>query len=149
MDLVRASAGGQGPGTGPVGHEPGGPGQDPAEETVYVETAEDLANVTVASVGQGGGPLHLTTITVAVPAPLSPSDVLQHAGHVVTTAPGHVTLPTVPVIAPPETAVRWKYEQNKQDSKHMNTHQTGSSLVSQMKKLEYAGKKNIKNIFCF
>ena len=25
---------------------------------------------------------------------------------------------------------RWKYEQNKQDSKHINTHQTGPSLVS-------------------
>ena len=140
MDLVRVSPGhGQG-GNGPVGGgpEPGDPvghdgGQHPGEETVYVETAEDLANVTVASVGQGGGLIPLTTITVAVPPgtpmPLSPSDVLHHAGHVVTTAPGHVTLPTVP--APQETAVRWKYEQNKQDSKqHISTHQTGSSLVS-------------------
>ena len=134
MDLVRASPGVQGGGV----PEPGDPGQDqgPEGETVYIqETAEDLANVTVASVGQGGGLIPLTTITVAVPpgTPLSPSDVLQqvqHAGHVVTTTPGggHVTLPTVP--APQETAVRWKYEQNKQDSKHINTHQSGSSLVS-------------------
>merc|ERR1712228_446635 len=116
------------------GGDPGGQDHDGHQEqqTVYVETAEDLANVTVASVGQGGGLIPLTTITVAVPpgTPLSPSDVLQqvqHAGHVVTTVPGgHVTLPTVP--APQETAVRWKYEQNKQDSKHINTHQTGSSL---------------------
>ena len=103
------------------------------QQTVYVETAEDLCNVSVASVGQGGGLIPLTTITVAVPPgtpmPLSPSDVLQHAGHVITSAHSHVTLPTVP--APQETAVRWKYEQNKQDSKHINTHQTGSSLVSE------------------
>ena len=133
MDLVRASpanaAGGQP--TGPTGNP-----QDPhdSDETVYVEaaTAEDLANVTVASVGAGGGGagggqpggLHLTTITVAVPAPLSPSDVLQQ--HVVTSGPPQVALPTVP--APQET-VRWKYEQNKAE-KPLTSHSTGSSLVS-------------------
>lgn len=120
MDLVRASP-------GAAQNEPGASAGDPNEETVYVEaaTAEDLANV--IAVTSGGGPLHLTTITVAVPAPLSPSDVLQQ--HVVTSAPHQVTLPTVP--APQETAVRWKYEQNKQDKHTINSHQTGSSLVSQ------------------
>ena len=94
------------------------------EETVYVEAPEDLANVTVASVaGQPG--LHLTTITVAVPHPLSPSEVLQQ--HVVTSGSPQVTLPTVP--APQETAVRWKYEQNK--SEKSLSHPSGSSLVSQ------------------
>ena len=131
MDLVRASpAAGQPTATGP---------QDPqdSEETVYVEaaTAEDLANVTVASVGgsaggqqQPGGGLHLTTITVAVPAPLSPSDVLQQ--HVVTSGPPQVALPTVP--APQEAAVRWKYEHNKAE-KPLTSHTTGSSLVSHFK----------------
>ena len=100
------------------GHPPGDP-----EETVYVEAPEDLANVTVASVaGQPG--LHLTTITVAVPHPLSPSEVLQQ--HVVTSGSPQVTLPTVP--APQETAVRWKYEQNK--SEKTLSHPSGSSLVS-------------------
>ena len=32
---------------------------------------------------------------------------------------------------------RWKYEQNKQNSKHINTHQTGSSLVSSDSSLEF------------
>jgi len=133
MDLVRVSPGvGQGGGHEAPGGDPGGQDHDGHQDhqTVYVETAEDLCNVSVASVGQGGGLIPLTTITVAVPPgtplPLSPSDVLQHAGHVITSAHSHVTLPTVP--APQETAVRWKYEQNKQDSKHINTHQTGSSL---------------------
>ena len=99
------------------GHQP----QD--EETVYVEAPEDLANVTVASVaGQPG--LHLTTITVAVPHPLSPSEVLQQ--HVVTSGSPQVTLPSVP--APQEAAVRWKYEQNK--SEKTLSHPSGSSLVS-------------------
>ncbi len=98
------------------------------EETVYVEAPEDLANVTVASVaGQPG--LHLTTITVAVPHPLSPSEVLQQ--HVVTSGSPQVTLPTVP--APQETAVRWKYEQNK--SEKSLSHPSGSSLVSQIRVL--------------
>ena len=128
MDLVRASPGVQG--AAPPTPNEGGPDHGD-HETVYVETAEDLASVAVGPGGQGGppgaGPLHLTTITVAVPAPLSPSDVLQP--HVVTTGAGvpQVTLPTVP--APQETAVRWKYEQNKPD-KNISTHQTGSSLVS-------------------
>lgn len=119
MDLVRAS-----PGHSEAGHA----GQDSQDqETVYVEaaSAEDLANVTVASVG---GPLHLTTITVAVPAPLSPSDVLQQ--HVVTSVPHQVTLPTVP--APQETAVKWKYEHSKAEKHVSQTHggNSGSSLVS-------------------
>ena len=99
-----------------------------AEAPVYVEAPEDLANVTVASVaGQPG--LHLTTITVAVPHPLSPSEVLQQ--HVVTSGSPQVTLPTVP--APQETAVRWKYEQNK--SEKSLSHPSGSSLVSQIRVL--------------
>lgn len=132
MDLVRASPVPQGvTARGPEGCpttvivHPGEHSNPGPEEAVYVETAEDLANVTVApvGVGPGGAPLHLTTITVAVPGALSPSDVLQQ--HVVTTAPHQVALPTVP--APQETAVRWKYEQNKQEK---NVAQTGSSLVS-------------------
>ena len=121
MDLVRsnnaaAQVAAQGAG--------GAGGQEAQEETVYVETAEDLANVTVASVGGQPG-LHLTTITVAVPAPLSPNELLQQQ-HVVAAGGTSVALPTVP--APPETAVRWKYEQSKPDKQLSSA--TGSSLVS-------------------
>ncbi len=120
MDLVRTAS----------APPPGTPDQvnqneqEQEQQTVYVEAApEDLANVTVAS-GVGGGPIHLTTITVAVPEPLSPSDVLQQ--HVVTSAPHQVTLPTVPAPQETATAVRWKYD--KQD-KNIQNHQTGTSLV--------------------
>ncbi len=118
----------------------GGPPSVATPSTLYAveaDPAHDQGQAGgVASGPGGGGGLQLTTITVAVPAPLSPSDVLQQ--HVVTTvqqqpgivggvanAPGGVTLPTVP--APQEAAVRWKYEQSKQD-KHM-VHPAGSSLV--------------------
>lgn len=102
MDLVRVANAGS------------GSGQD-GEETVFVEATEaDLNNG-----GQHGG-LQLTTITVAVPASLSPSDL----HHVVTGT--QVSLPTVP--APQETAVRWKYEQSKHEKQL--SHQTGTSLVS-------------------
>ena len=122
MDLVRSSGGPSG--TAAAQPNPNNGGQDgpngPEAETVYVETAEDLA--TVATVGAG---LHLTTITVAVPAPLSPNELLQQ-GHVVASGGTTVALPTVP--EPPTTAVRWKYEQSKPE-KQLNS-ATGSSLVS-------------------
>ena len=122
MDLVRSSGGPSG--TAAAQPNPNNGGQDgpngPEAETVYVETAEDLA--TVATVGAG---LHLTTITVAVPAPLSPNELLQQ-GHVVASGGTTVALPTVP--EPPTTAVRWKYEQSKPEKQLSSA--TGSSLVS-------------------
>ena len=125
MDLVRTSNAATSQGAGSAG----APGHEVSEDqTVYVRTDDDLDNVTVATVGPGGQPgLHLTTITVAVPAPLSPNELLQQQ-HVVAAAAGgaSVALPTVP--APPETAVRWKYEQSKPEKQLSSA--TGSSLVS-------------------
>ena len=111
--------------------------------TVYVETDEEMSTC-----GSHGG-LQLTTITVAVPAPLSPSDPtavlqavaaaaggphhhqqLQHHHHQQQQHHHHlqqqqqhpptITLPTVP--APQET-LKWKFEQTKEVK-------GGTSLVS-------------------
>jgi hypothetical protein len=60
VDLVHASSG--------VVRTSGGGGQS----TVYVEADEEMATAAVTCGPHGG--LQLTTITVAVPAPLSPSD---------------------------------------------------------------------------
>ena len=120
MDLVRSSGGPSGPASAQPNPNNGGQDGPTEAETVYVETAEDLA--TVATVGTG---LHLTTITVAVPAPLSPNELLQQ-GHVVASGGQTVALPTVP--EPPTTAVRWKYEQSKPEKQLSSA--TGSSLVS-------------------
>jgi len=65
----------------------------------------------------------LTTITVAVPAPLSPTAVLQavaaagpHHHH-----PATITLPSVPA---PQESLKWKFEQSKDVAKN-----SGGALV--------------------
>ncbi len=117
------------------------------QTTVYVETDEDMTTSAVTCGPHGG--LQLTTITVAVPAPLSPSDptaVLQAVAAAAAAAgPQHhhhhhqqqqqqqqhhhqqhqqhqptITLPTVP--APQET-LKWKFDQTKESKGG------GSSLV--------------------
>ena len=89
---------------------------------IYVEsTPGDLSSVVVSSGNPAAG-LQLTTITVAVPAPLSPTDPAFLAAHAAANQPPPpptVALPQVP--APQECTFKWKYEQNKE--------KTGSSLV--------------------
>ena len=121
------------------------PGQhDLSTTAVYVDANGDL-------VAQSG--IQLTTITVAVPAPLSPSDpaLLQAAANAAAAGTSHlppavlphlspshlpppplhstttVALPTVP--APQETALKWKYEQSKD-----KTSTTGGSSLVRTKK---------------
>ena len=125
-------------------------GGDGSTTAVYVDANGDL-------VAQSG--IQLTTITVAVPAPLSPSDpaLLQAAANAAAAGTSHlppavlpqlspthqppppplhstaaaaaivpttVALPTVP--APQETALKWKYEKDKNAS---SAAAGGSSLV--------------------
>ena len=112
------------------------------QTTVYVEADEDMSSAAVTCGPHGG--LQLTTITVAVPAPLSPSDptaVLQAVAAAAAAAgPQHhhhhqhhhqqhhhqptITLPSVP--APQET-LKWKFDPPKD-----NKNNCGSSLVRKM-----------------
>ena len=124
---------------------------------IYVESPSgELASVVASSPSSAG--LQLTTITVAVPAPLSPNDpaflaaaaaanqttpppsVVASSGSLVTAAapppPTTVALPTVP--APQESTFKWKYEQNKEKSVSSSVANaassssgTGTSLVSE------------------
>lgn len=108
---------------------------DPGSPNVYVEpsTGELTSVIPSSVVGTQSGGLQLTTITVAVPGPLSPNDpvLLQAAAAAAGTTvslPTHplpptvsVSLPTMPALQ--ESTLKWKYEQNK-DNK------TSSSLVS-------------------
>ena len=113
------------------------------QTTVYVEADDEDMSSAVVTCGPHGG-LQLTTITVAVPAPLSPSDptaVLQAVAAAAAAAgpqhqhhhhqqhqqqhhqhhPPTITLPSVP--APQET-LKWKFDPPK-DNKNTG----GSSLV--------------------
>lgn len=88
---------------------------------VYVESTGELVAAAPGQTVGGAGGLQLTTITVAVPAPLSPTDpALLAAAAAANQPPPMVTLPTVP--APQESAFKWKYEQNKEKA-------SGTSLV--------------------
>ena len=93
-----------------------------AGHTVYVDSS-DLASV-VSSCGSAG--LQLTTITVAVPAPLSPNDpaflAAAAAAGSLNPPPTAVALPTVPAPQQECSTLKWKYEQN-------NKEKTGTSLV--------------------
>jgi len=117
-------------------------GGNPTPTTVYVETDEEMG--TAVTCGPHGG-LQLTTITVAVPAPLSPSDptaVLQAVAAAAAAAgPQHhqqqhhhqhhqqqhqqqqptINLPTVPA---PQESLKWKFDHSKD-----NKTSGGSSLV--------------------
>ena len=107
------------------------PQSDVTGNAIYVEpSAADLvaAVQTTGGPGQSQGGIQLTTITVAVPGPLSPSDPEFQAAAAAANQPlppalnppPSVALPTVP--APQECNFKWKYEQNKEKS--------GTSLVS-------------------
>ncbi|XP_059098962.1 uncharacterized protein LOC131893057 isoform X2 [Tigriopus californicus] len=98
---------------------------DPGSPNVYVEpsTGELTSVIPSSVVGTQSGGLQLTTITVAVPGPLSPNDpvLLQAAAAAAgptVSLPTHplpptvsVSLPTMPALQ--ESTLKWKYEQNK------------------------------------
>ena len=91
--------------------------------TVYVDPS-DLASVVSSCAGTGG--LQLTTITVAVPGPLSPSDpafLAAAAAGSLNPPPTAVSLPTVPAPQEQCNTLKWKYEQQNSKDK------SGSSLV--------------------
>ena len=70
------------------------------------------------TISDGDGlPLQLTTITVAVPSPLSPntSSILNGQAGISGTALGQVTPLTLPVSAQQDCSFKWKYEQAKPD----------------------------------
>ena len=116
----------------------GGQGDSSNQSTVYVEAADPVGGGVGNVPGTAGG-LQLTTITVAVPAPLSPSDpALLHAVNMpqLPTVPTAVALPTVPVATAAsnqDCTFKWKYEQNKNDKTNSGGGGSGgggTSLVS-------------------
>ena len=126
------------------------------QTTVYVETDEDMSTAAVTCGPHGG--LQLTTITVAVPAPLSPSDptaVLQavaaaaaaagpqhhhhqqqqqhqqhHHHHQQQQHHHHPPTITLPTVPAPQETLKWKFEQTKEAK---NNNGGGSSLVRSLK----------------
>ena len=152
--IITTQAGGGGGGHAIAASPPSPPPQvgqnDLSTTAVYVDANGDL-------VAQSG--IQLTTITVAVPAPLSPTDpaLLQAAANAAAAGTSHLPTAVLPqlsptqppplqptsaaivgtpttvalptVPAPQETALKWKYEQSKDKAAAAAAASGGSSLV--------------------